>query len=92
MIAVASVIAVGTFAGTHLPLSHAKANSNDKGKAKNVIFMVPDGFPLPMQPITVGLRVKKPFWTPYWLVCTVPILQTLRSPIQPLPEQHLRPV
>ena len=44
MIAAASVIAVGTFAGTHLPLSHAKANTNDKGKAKNVIFMVPDGF------------------------------------------------
>ncbi|MFD1955483.1 alkaline phosphatase [Paenibacillus thailandensis] len=40
-----SAVALGIFAGTNMPISGAEAQSNaENGKAKNVIFMIPDGF------------------------------------------------
>jgi alkaline phosphatase len=44
-IAAVSAIALGSFAGTNLSASNVEAKSNmNKGKVKNVIFMVPDGY------------------------------------------------
>ncbi|MCM3783742.1 alkaline phosphatase [Neobacillus mesonae] len=45
LVAAAAVIGLGTFAaGSSTPLSYAKSNSSSNGKAKNVIFMIPDGY------------------------------------------------
>ncbi|MFT4416669.1 alkaline phosphatase [Fredinandcohnia humi] len=46
-LAAVSTIALGTFAGANMPISSAEAEAKanvDNGKAKNVIFLIPDGF------------------------------------------------
>ena len=45
-LAAASAIALGALAGAHVPIDSAEAKSDmvNNGKAKNVIFMVPDGY------------------------------------------------